>query len=198
MLEFRSPQKKIVILVQKELDINFSHSEPFERLRMLNTNLMSHLYLPVYTPIYTLGTTLCIGFVHMKNKYCELEFSNKIYEELKDLLLNGVSTDIKTPLTLSLIKANLLVSQIKKNYPNRGELFLEYLGNQFFTNEVKSCPILIFGVGAIGSTLTYLLTQFGFTNISVADFDFVEQSDILKTMVYDNNQKGMLKVDRPP
>lgn len=156
---------------------------------------MNRLYLPTYTPIYNLGDILCIGFVHVKHRYCELDFSIEMYEELKTVLLEGVSIENQTPLIQSLVKANLLVSKIQKDYSNRGELFLEYLGNQYFDDEVKKSPILIFGVGAIGATLTYLLAQFGFSNIAIADFDIVEQSDILKTMVYDNDQKGMLKVD---
>jgi molybdopterin/thiamine biosynthesis adenylyltransferase len=156
---------------------------------------MAHYYIPLYTPIYRLKDKLCVGFAHRPKQYHEFLYSNEIIVELRYILINGVTLKDKTPLIDILLNSNLLTTRIPIKYVNRGELLLEYLNNYDFDNTVKNCSILIFGAGAIGATLTYLLAQFGFNNISVADYDTVEDSDIQKTMVYDKRHKGLLKTE---
>lgn len=155
-------------------------------------------YLPKYIPIYKLGNLLCIGFANKEEKYYEFPFSDEIYNEIKNILLDGVDVEdnFETSFVVKiLLSTNLLVPQKQQTHSNRGKLFLEYIDNLELNDDVLEFPILVFGAGAIGGTLTYLLAQFGFKNIAIADFDIVEESDILKTMVYDIESKGILKVD---
>jgi hypothetical protein len=140
-------------------------------------------YLPKYTPIYKLEDLICIGFAHKKEEYCEFPFSDETYDEIENILLNGIMISSNNEISLvvkTLLSANLLGNKTQKYNSNRGKLFLEYLNNFSYEEEDLESPILIFGAGAIGGTLTYLLAQFGFKNIAIADFDTVEDSDILK------------------
>lgn len=152
-------------------------------------------YLPLYTPIYKSKDKLCIGFAHLPDKYCEFLYSDDLYNEVKEILYNGTENNNNQLLLDGLTKANLIKHNTHRSAVNRGELFLEYLENNELDSNVKNCPILIFGAGAGGGTLTYLLAQFGFNNITVVDFDTVDKSDVFKTSIYDLSQQGMMKVD---
>lgn len=74
-----------------------------------------------------------------------------------------------------------------KTFINRNELFLNYLYEDLEKEDIdktKQTEILIYGAGAGGSTLIYLLAQFGFKNITVIDFDEVEISDVYRTVTF--------------
>lgn len=71
-------------------------------------------------------------------------------------------------------------------------LFYDYLHFDF--DCIKKRKILVFGAGAAGGTITYLLAQHGFENLYVLDYDCVETSDIFKTMVYDIKNLGEKKL----
>ncbi len=75
----------------------------------------------------------------------------------------------------------------------RNELYYEYLNYDF--KQVCDKKILIFGAGAAGGTITYLLAQQGFTNITCLDGDVVEISDVDKTTIYDAKDIGVAKVE---
>jgi molybdopterin/thiamine biosynthesis adenylyltransferase len=64
-----------------------------------------------------------------------------------------------------------------------------------FPASSKDKPILILGAGGAGGTLTYMLGQFGFTNLHIVDFDSVEPSDCRKSMAYRMSDVGELKTD---
>ena len=75
----------------------------------------------------------------------------------------------------------------------RNELYYEYLNYDF--KQVCDKKILVFGAGAAGGTITYLLAQQGFTNITCLDGDVVEISDVDKTTIYDAKDIGVAKVE---
>jgi molybdopterin/thiamine biosynthesis adenylyltransferase len=156
---------------------------------------MMKYYLPPYIPIYKSKNKLCIGFAHLQDKYCEFEYTDSLHEYIQYILLNGIEMDNDNLFLRELKNRSIIKTKTSLNSINRGMLFLEYLGNEKFDIEVRKSSILIFGAGAGGGTLTYLLAQFGFENITVVDFDIVERSDVLRTSVYDLSQEGMMKVD---
>jgi hypothetical protein len=61
-------------------------------------------------------------------------------------------------------------------------------------NDVFKKKILIFGAGAAGGTLSYLMAQFGYNQIVVIDDDLVEISDIYKTSIFKREGIGQPKV----
>lgn len=71
---------------------------------------------------------------------------------------------------------------------NRNLLFFDYcnIDVKKFKN-IKKTKILIYGIGGLGSSLTYMLAQLGFTNLIVVDFDIVEKSDIEKILIYNKD-----------
>lgn len=125
-----------------------------------------------------------------KNTSLSFEYNNDNIETISRLLLNGVDSNgvINNPIYKELFDNKFLYEdsrfQETKNI-NRNELFLNYLYEDITKNEIdkaKETKILIYGAGAGGSTLIYLLAQFGFKNISIIDYDKVEVSDVHRTM----------------
>jgi molybdopterin/thiamine biosynthesis adenylyltransferase len=55
---------------------------------------------------------------------------------------------------------------------------INFKRNNIVTNEVLDIPVYIFGVGAVGSHVTRLMTLQGFKNINLSDFDGVEEHNI--------------------
>lgn len=89
------------------------------------------------------------------------------------------------------ITDDLLETAKETRAVNRASLFYDYL--QFDLNSILDRNILVFGAGAAGGTITYLLAQHGFKHIFLLDYDKVEVSDVLKTMVYDIEDLGEKK-----
>nr|BFF39739.1 hypothetical protein BACY1_15440 [Tenacibaculum mesophilum] len=123
-------------------------------------------------------------------------------EALNKVVNKGVTYEEIEGLELykRLYDKNLLWSNsdfLNKNEINRNYLFLNYI-NDISKKEIegiKYTKILIFGVGGAGSLLTYLLAQFGFKNISVVDFDSVEESDVYRISIYDRSDIGKNKAE---
>jgi len=154
-------------------------------------------FLPKYIPIYQSDTKLCIGFVNKDNQYVEFDYSSELFSLIEYLIINGINDNdlIKEVAYTELKQKNLLITENFENIIHRGDLFLKYIGNQDFDESVKNTHILIFGAGAIGSTLIYLLVQFGFKNITIVDFDKVEVSDVLKSTIFDKSHIGLMKTE---
>lgn len=76
---------------------------------------------------------------------------------------------------------------------SRGELFFKYLNIDNGFEKLKDSKVLIAGAGGAGGTLIYMLAQYGVKNIYVIDYDIVEYSDVLKTMVYRKEHIGLPK-----
>lgn len=160
----------------------------------------NRFFFKKFVPIYKAQDRICIGIVD-SNDYLEVDFNENNYKLLEELLKNGIEeSDIKLPFYYELKQNNFLEissTKINDSKSSRSELFLEYLLNKSVSNEikiVKNKPILIFGAGAGGSTLIYLLAQFGFKNIFVIDFDNVSESDLGKILVFDKSNIGSKKI----
>jgi hypothetical protein len=98
----------------------------------------------------------------------------------------------KNPLIPKLLDNDWLANDLVKL--DRTALFFETLGVNF-SEEVKSARILVLGAGGGGGTLLYMLAQFGFSNLHVLDYDLVEVSDCIKTLVYRHSDVGQPKVE---
>lgn len=146
-----------------------------------------------------------IYFYHLKEKKKNLEFeySDSNIETIEYLLNKGISKkEIKGHLIYQKLFDNGYLyandSFQEKSKINRTELFLNYLHDDLTTTEieeVKKTNILIYGAGGGGSSLIYLLAQFGFHNMTVVDFDKVEISDVQRTMIFDKEDISKSKVN---
>lgn len=87
---------------------------------------------------------------------------------------------------------NLLSSELY----NRQNLYFYMISNEYKNIEsFKNKNILILGLGGIGSIVAELLVRAGFSNISLVDFDKVEQSNLIRQIAYSYEDVGKLKVD---
>lgn len=156
----------------------------------------NHRFKP-YTPIYKALNKICIGYVEDLNKYIELEHNEINVTLLNDILENGVSKkELKHfPLNEFFEKGFIEKTDVNVNPNRRNELYLNYLLGKNDLNIAINKSILVFGAGAGGSTLVYLLAQMGFKHITVVDFDYVEESDIYRVMTFDTCDIGTTKVD---
>src|SRR5690554_5812551 len=166
---------------------------------MNNINI-KHFYLKKYIPIYKARKKICVGFVGRED-YLEFDYNSFNCILLENLLKNGIQkSSLKKTLYKELFEKNFLEDKCrfdKSDVNSRGELYLDYLLKRDLTFEidiVKNKSILVFGAGAGGSTLIYLLAQFGFNKISVVDYDIVENSDIGRVTIYDNSDIGEKKI----
>lgn len=160
----------------------------------------NRFFFKKFVPIYKAQDKICIGIVGTDD-YLETDFNEYNYKLLEKLLKHGIEeSSIRIPLYDRLNKRNFLElssTVVNDSKSSRSELFLEYILNKPTSDEiriVKIKPILIFGAGAGGSTLIYLLAQFGFKNIFVIDFDIVSESDLGKIMIFDKPDIGSKKI----
>ncbi|MCC5612481.1 ThiF family adenylyltransferase [Nostoc sp. CHAB 5834] len=153
------------------------------------------MQLKRFVPVYRSGNRICIGF--KGEKYFEIQYNEKNYLTLKYIIEEGIeSKNIKSKnLYIELSKANLLKEVQSKEHIKRNDLFLEYISEEKINTSFKNKKILIFGAGAGGSTLTYLLAQFGFKNLVIIDGDIVTKSDIDKLLIFDKKNINQRKVD---
>lgn len=157
---------------------------------------MTKLYLKKYITIYKALNKICIGFVGNEEEYLEMEYNSVNYELLEHLLKNGVDEiELFTFPYDELFKKGFMEIKATDGFSNsRSELYLNYLlGPAKSSFTAKNKKILIFGAGAGGSTLVYLLAQFGFNNIYIVDFDDVEESDLYRVITFDKIDLGEKK-----
>ncbi len=160
---------------------------------------MKRYLLKNYYPVYKIGPFIDIGIVgsakFLQIDYCEQNirlvrralsegFTKEeimLRVELAELLEKGLIGEFQTYSTLS----------ISERHAN----FFEFLGIEWKDlEEFKEKKILIFGSGAAGATITYLLAQFGYRRIFVVDSDIVEMSDINKTLIFRQPDIKRIKV----
>lgn len=91
------------------------------------------------------------------------------------------------------LKENALLEETPSKELKRNEAYYQYANINF--NKIREKRILVLGAGAAGGTITYLLSQQGFTNIMCVDDDKVEVGDVEKTMVYNISDIGKYKVE---
>ena len=61
--------------------------------------------------------------------------------------------------------------------------------------KLEQASILIVGVGALGSTVAELLCRAGVRNLTLCDYDIVEESNLQRQSLYESQDIGRLKVD---
>ncbi len=150
---------------------------------------------PIY-PIFKAGDKICCGIPGKKN-YVEFQYNQNVVTNIEKLIKSGAThyEVLSVKIYRTLRKHNLLVKSINaKSKSLRKDLFINYLNLNKYTLKELNQPILIFGAGAGGSTLCYLLAQFGFNNIIIADSDIVEGSEIEKTLIYRKTDIGKKKI----
>ncbi len=161
---------------------------------------MKKFFVKKYIPVYQEDEIICIGYAGHENKYIELVYS----EEIINLLNQAVKTGIK----VEELSYNSLFSKLHEydfleeldNYLeideiNRDKIYFQYLNNYNFNESIFSTNILIFGAGAGGSTISYMLAQMGFKNLIVIDNDIVTKTDTIKSYILNKYDIGMPKVE---
>lgn len=147
-----------------------------------------------YATVQCLTTKIAIsgcyghGDLYIENTSENLSILTRLQTE------EGISIDdsVAYPLLGILLEKGLL--EVGHSHDmKRNELYYEYLNYDF--KQVCDKKILVFGAGAAGGTITYLLAQQGFTNITCLDGDLVEISDVDKTTIYDAKDIGVAKVE---
>ncbi len=147
------------------------------------------LYLKKYLPIYRIGQYIDIGNVGTNN-FIQLDYCSEILVLLDQLVSHGIEAEniISNVLYEKLHSKGLLKnyeSSISDEKSLRNMLYMDFLkiDPKDFENMLDK-RILIFGAGAAGGIIAYLLVQFGYMNITVVDDDIVKMSDVYKTVIY--------------
>jgi hypothetical protein len=160
-----------------------------------NTNIY---YLKKYAPIYRVGKSIDIGLIGTDN-FIKINYNEQNIKQLTKLTDLGISLDeINSCILYKNLHNKSLLDlynlELFDNMPLRNILFFDFKNIPFDTNLLNK-KILIFGAGAAGGTIAYLLAQFGYQNISISDNDIVEQSDIQKTFIYRKDNLHYKKVE---
>ena len=109
-------------------------------------------------------------------------FSHKEIEILKKCRLILNDRDLVPSSTGMLSRQRGLFSIISPNY-------------KLFENKIKTMRILILGAGAIGTHVLWGLITMGAQNITIIDFDVVEESNLNRQLFYGFDDIGRKKVD---
>lgn len=160
---------------------------------------MQKFFVKKFIPIYQEREIICIGYANDKDRYIELQYSDELMSMLDGAVRQGIpAKDLEIPLFSKLKQLNFLepldrfadIADI-----NRDKIYFQYLGNENFNDDVFATRILIFGAGAGGSTITYMLAQMGFYNLVLVDYDVVSKTDIRKSTILKLEDVGMQKVE---
>lgn len=146
---------------------------------------------PIYS-VWRAGKKLCLG-VPNTHAFLEIDYCEDNKNLISNLLNAGISRgegELNKVYRELLDRGMLVDSSLEKK---RNQQFYEWLGVSLELLDLHA-PIMIFGAGAGGSTITYLLAQFGFSNLIVYDSDVVEISEIEKTLIFRKSHLGMNKV----
>jgi hypothetical protein len=152
-------------------------------------------YFKKYLTIYKALDKICIGFVGNDKSYLEIENNTENYELLEKMLINGICDIDLERFPYKELKEKGFLENADFMSNSRSNLFLNYLSGIDNSEIAKEKVILIFGAGAGGSTLIYLLAQFGFKNIHIVDFDNVEETDLFKVMTFDKSDINNKKIE---
>lgn len=109
---------------------------------------------------------------------------------LTDLLNSRIITEV-------ISKQNILPDIIVKRYSRQINYFSEFLEGEIegikAQKKIMDSHILIFGCGAIGGNIAMELAMAGVGNISLYDYDIVEESDISRHIFYRDKYLGRPK-----
>ena len=142
---------------------------------------MMNLRLKTFVSIQKIGDKLSISgaFGHHDIYVDPTPEVINVLSHLKDD--KGLPVDgYKNNRLFSMLYEHGLLEETNNHKKTRNELFYNYIGFDF--EKIRSKKILVFGAGAAGGTITYLLSQQRFTNVCSVDTDRVEQSDVDKTI----------------
>ena len=151
-------------------------------------------YLKKTLTLYRQDNKICVGQVNDLDNYLELDYNSLNLQKIENIIINGISKE-EDDLYFDLFYSKGFLEKNRSLTEKRNNLFSEYVSNKKVNESLFEKKILVVGAGGGGGTIVYMLAQFGFTNISVIDFDYVEFSDVDKTMVYDKSMIGRFKVD---
>lgn len=150
-------------------------------------------FLKKYAPIFEYKNNIQIGFP--KDQYVEVKFTEDTRQKLEHMLNDGLTEDeIKSEKFYRDLRDKDLLDPEPRLRFSRKELFFDYQGMDYDAINLKQ-RIFILGAGGAGSTMAYLLAQFGFSNLVLLDFDIIEEADLEKTMVYRRSEMGKKKVE---
>ena len=140
-----------------------------------------NLRLKTFVSIQKIGDKLSISgsFGHNDIYVDQSPETIKVLSHLKDD--KGLPADeYRKNHLFSVLYERGLLDEVSNHTRTRNELFYDYIGFDF--EKIRTKKILVFGAGAAGGTITYLLSQQRFTNVCSVDTDIVEQSDVDKTI----------------
>lgn len=110
---------------------------------------------------------------------------------LNNLINKGVENINDNEIVAGLFEKNFLNQYELET--NRNLLFLNYSTNKVLDSKVLNKKIFVLGAGGVGANVIYLLAQFGFTNLTLVDFDYVSDSDIFKHFLFKKEDIGKKK-----
>jgi molybdopterin/thiamine biosynthesis adenylyltransferase len=159
-------------------------------------------YFKKYITVFKTQKNVYIYHNKDNNKSLSFILNDNIINKIQIVLEKGIEEDqIKKDIIYNkLFKNDFLYTNKyfqKKKEIKRTELFLNYLYNDLSEKELisaKSTKLLIYGAGGAGSSLIYLLAQFGFKNMTIVDFDIVETSDVFRTMRFQKKDIARQKI----
>lgn len=145
---------------------------------------MEKYYLKSYLDIYKSNKYIYIGAPFYK-KSSKILNNKKNLEYLKKLVYDGITNPNKNSYLFNKFYKNnmLTIQKNKDSHENRINSYFDFLDIPF-DNKILDKKILIFGCGGGGSSLAYLLAQFGFKKITIIDSDIVNETDVRKVMVF--------------
>ncbi len=147
-------------------------------------------YLKRYLPVVKNPQKIKIG---VKSEGIIVENTPANIVLLEKLIETGISEeDIANEAFFGWMKEKEMLTPTMKGI--RKELFLEYMGVPL-ERSILSKKLLILGAGGMGSTTAFMLAQFGFKDLTIVDYDGVEESEIEKMMVYRREHLGQQKTD---
>ena len=97
-----------------------------------------------------------------------------------------------------LINYNQYLNMLNNKKFNRQLLYFYMLSNKDLSANLESLSlknILILGVGGIGAAVAEQLVRAGFTNITILDCDYVEESNLIRQTTYFYADIGKPKVE---
>lgn len=77
---------------------------------------------------------------------------------------------------------------------SRNKGYFSIIQNDQYYQQLKNKNIFILGAGAIGSHVAWMLAAMGINNLTILDYDLVEQSNLNRQLLYEYSDIGTSKV----
>ena len=71
---------------------------------------------------------------------------------------------------------------------------IKLIGKDKF-NKIQNTNVLLIGVGGVGSATLETLVRNGFINITIIDFDIIDEANINRQLITNSSNVGNIKVD---